>query len=213
MRNLLSHSFSILVLSLVLTSENPLQAQSTSPKLATIDLKKVFDGYWKTKQADSTLKERAADFEKAKKGMVEDYQKSNEDYKKLIESANDVAVSLDEKEKRKQAAEKKLLEIREIESSINTFDRQSRTTLSEQQRRMRDKILGEVKEVISSTAKADAYTLVIDTAAESMHQAPVFLYWDGKADLTEKVLSQLNSTAPAPKESTDVPAAKPAEKK
>src|SRR4051812_33898231 len=66
---------------------------SSTPKVATIDLKKVFDGYFKTKQADSQLKERATDSEKVLKGMLDDYQKSNEDYRKLVDSANDQSLS------------------------------------------------------------------------------------------------------------------------
>ena len=89
-----------------------------APKIAIIDLKKVFDGYYKTKQADTQLKERAAESEKVLKGMIEDYQKANEDYRKLIDGANDQAVSADERDKRKKNAETKLLEIQEIEKSV-----------------------------------------------------------------------------------------------
>ncbi len=179
-----------------------LQAQS-APKIATMDLKRVFDNYWKTKQADATLKERAMDFEKARKGIIEDYQKSNEEYKKLIESANDVAVSSEEKEKRKTAAEKKLIEIRDIEDSLKKFDASSRNTIGDQQMRMREKLLTEIKESIANSAKAGNYTLVVDTASESFNRAPIFLFWDGKSDITELVLSELNRSAPAQREGAD----------
>ncbi|MFM8420164.1 MAG: hypothetical protein ACKOEQ_08580, partial [Verrucomicrobiota bacterium] len=48
-------------------------------KVAVVDLQKVFDGYWRTKQADTQLKERANDLEKARTGMVDDYKKANEE--------------------------------------------------------------------------------------------------------------------------------------
>src|SRR5437867_11623436 len=81
-------------------------------KVASIDLKKVFDNYYKTKQADSNLKERASDFDKTRKGMLDDYQTLNERYKKELESANDQAVSSDERERRKKQAESTLPEIK-----------------------------------------------------------------------------------------------------
>ncbi len=179
-----------------------IHAQS-GPKIATMDLKRVFDNYWKTKQADATLKERAMDFDKARKGIIEDYQKSNEDYKKLIESANDVAVSSEEKEKRKQYAEKKLIEIKDIEDSLRKFDSSSKSTLGDQQVRMRDKLLAEIKETIASTAKAGSYAFVVDTASESANRAPIFLYWDGKSDITEIILSELNRSAPVQRDGAD----------
>ena len=112
----------------------PAQAQT---KIAVVDLKKVFDGYWRTKQADTQLKERAADFEKARNGLIEDYKKTNEDFKKANEAINDPAVSAEERERRKKDVEKRLLDVREQENSIRTFDQNTRQALGEQQARMR----------------------------------------------------------------------------
>ena len=72
--------------------------------IGTIDLRKVFDGYWKTKQADVGLKERAADMEKEHKNMVDDLKKGDDDYKQILASSNDQAVSAEERDKRKKTA-------------------------------------------------------------------------------------------------------------
>src|SRR5215208_6018942 len=87
----------------------PLRAADT--KIGLVDLKKVFDGYYKTKQADTQLKERAGDSEKVLKGMIDDYQKASTDYKDLVDKSNDQAVSTDERDKRKKNAETRLMEI------------------------------------------------------------------------------------------------------
>lgn len=171
----------------------PLHAQT---KIGTVDLKKVFDGYWKTQQADSNLKDRAAEFDKKRKDMVEEYKKANDDYKKLLDGANDQAVSAEERDKRKKSAESKLLEIREIEQSVNQFDRSARSTLGEQQRRMRDNILEEIRNILNAKAKVAGYSLVVDIAGETVNNTPVVPYSDGKNDLTEDVLNQLNATKP-----------------
>jgi len=186
-------SKSLLALTAALAFAVAAQAQS---KIAIIDLKKVFDGYYKTKLADGQIKERAGDFDKARKGLIDDYQKANEDYRKLMDGANDQAISSEERDKRKKNAEAKLLEIKEIENSINQFDRSSRQTLSEQQRRMRDNILREIRESISEKAKKASYTLVLDVAAESVNNTPVVLHNTGENDMTEEVLTDLNAKAP-----------------
>src|SRR5947208_10070538 len=90
-------------------------SQAETNKIGIIDMTRVFDKYYKTKQAQAQVDDQTADFEKRKKGMLDDYQKANREYKKLMESAQDQAVSSDERDKRKSAAEKKLLEIKEIE--------------------------------------------------------------------------------------------------
>lgn len=166
------------------------------PKIAVINLKTVFDGYWKTKQSDSTIKERQNDFEKERKKMVEDYQKANEDYRKLVDSAADPAISSEEKDRRKKTAESKLLEVKEIEQSVGQFDRQFRSQISDQVKRMRDNIMREIREVVNTKARGANYSIVLDTAAESVNQTPIVLFVSGTPDLTEEVLSQLNANAP-----------------
>jgi outer membrane protein len=171
----------------------PLGAQAEI-KLGIVDLRKVFDGYYKTKDADTKIKEEAGGLEKTAKGMLEDYKKANEEYKTLMEAANDAAVSTEEKQKRKKAAEDKLIEIRQTEQQVQAFQRQSETTLLEKRRRMRDQILREIRETVVSKAKTLGLTLVIDTAADSINQTPIVLYTNGENDITDDLLVTLNAS-------------------
>lgn len=166
-------------------------------KIATIDLRKVFDNYWRTKQADANLKDQAADLEKERKIMVDQFQKGDERYKKLLDSANDQALSTAERDKRKKDAENELLGLRDLEARIKQFDNTSRATLGEKQRRMRDNILQEIRDTVKAAVKKGGHTLVIDTAAETVNGTPIVLYSAGNDDLTDSVLSQLNINAPA----------------
>jgi len=172
-------------------------------KIAVVDLKKVFDGYWETKEADTQVKERQADFKKVRQGMIDDYQKANDEFRKLIDSANDPALSTEERDKRKKSAESKNVELREIEQSVKQYDQQSQNTLSEQTRRMRDNIVRKIREVIDAKAKAGGYTLVLDVAGEGVAFTPIVLYSNGENDLTEQVLAQLQSTKPTTLRSDD----------
>jgi outer membrane protein len=166
-------------------------------KVATIDLRKVFDNYWRTKQADASLKEQAADLEKESKMMVDQFRKGEASYKKLLDSANDQALSAAERDKRKKEAENELLGLRDLETRIKQFDNTSRTTLGEKQRRMRDNILQEIRDTIKARVRTGGYTLVLDTAAETPNGTPIILFSAGNDDLTDTVLAQLNINAPA----------------
>lgn len=189
-----------LVFTIIFCTALPGQAEDN---IATLDLRKIFEGYWKTKQANAALKERGGEMEKELKGLVSDFESAKEDYQGLLESANDQAVSITERQRRKQKAEEKLKELRDDEQTIQQFQRQARTTIDEQQRRMRDNILEEVKATITTMAKAGNFTLVIDTAAETANRTPVILYSSNPNDLTEKVLNQMNATAPADMEAEE----------
>jgi len=168
------------------------QAQN---KLAIVNMKTVFDGYWKTKQSDATVKERETEFKTERKKMEEDYEKLNAEYRELDKGSRDPAISAEEQKKRKDSANSKLLEIREIEQSVQNFDRNFRQQVADQITRMRENIFRDIREVVDARAKAAGYNLVLNTAAE-ITQIPVFIYVAGLPDLTQDVLTELNAKAP-----------------
>lgn len=165
-------------------------------KIGLIDLRAVFDKYYKTKQADANLKEEAADLEKQRKEMVDDFKKGEDEWKKLLDKSNDQAIAAEEREKNKDAANKKLAELKDMEQTVGQFERSSRAKLAEKQRRRRDAILDEIREVVNTKAKAAGYTVVIDSAASSINDTPVVMYNNGENDITEMILGQLNASAP-----------------
>ena len=193
----------------------------TATKVGLIDLRKVFDNYYKTQLADANLKDEAGDLEKERKDMVEQMRKGEDEWKKLLDKANDQAVSAEERDKSKQSAEKKLLELREKEETLKEFERSARAKLGEKHRRKRDAILEEIRTLINSRAKAQGFTIVVDTAAESINSTPVVLYTNGDNDMTDSLLKELNSSAPPSalklieerKKEEELKGTKPAEKK
>ncbi len=185
-----------LILTVTLVAAMAGVTASAQTRIATVDLSKVFTDYWKTKQATLALEERKADLIKELEGFNEEKKKLLEQYQKLNAEANDQAVSTEEREKRKKATEAKLKELKESDETIKQFTARSDTDLKSQFQRMRNNVLNEIKETVNAKAKAEKYSLVIDTAAETINGTRVFLYTNGENDLTDKVLEQLNAAAP-----------------
>jgi len=172
-------------------------------RLATVNLQKVFDKYWRTEQATATLKDRVADLAKAQKEMMDGWKKAKDDYQKLLEDANNQAVSAEERERRKSALEDKLRDIKATEDNITQFERQAAVTIGEQKARVRKNLLDDIKSAIDSKARAGGYTLVLDTGAQTYaadpsgpYYTPNVLYCSGTNDLTDAVIAQLNAGAP-----------------
>src|SRR5262245_20616299 len=165
-------------------------------RIATVDLKRLFDNFYKTKQAKATLEERKLEVSKDSKSMRDDYKKAREEYQTLLADANNQALSQDEREKRKQTAEDKFRKLKEAEDSVAQYERQAVARLEEQGRRMHDKILVEINEVVAAKAKAGGYAYVIDSSSEGSSGTKTLLFASGEADLTQGVLDQLNLNAP-----------------
>jgi outer membrane protein len=170
-------------------------------RIGTVDLRKVFDNYWKTKQADAALKDRAAEMEKQNKDLVEDWKKAREAYQTLLGDANNQALSAEERDKRKKAAEEKLRQVKETEDTITQFQRTAKETIDTQRKRMRDTIVDEIRNVLNAKARAAGYSMVVDISAESFNATPIILFTSNETDMTNELLAQLNatSTGDAPK--------------
>jgi outer membrane protein len=165
-------------------------------KIATVDLRKLFDNYYKTKLAQAVIQERAAQLDKDEKGMKDDLKKGSDDYQQLLEQSSDQALSADERDRRKQSAADKLKDLQASKAAIDQFDRQAQTTLGEQRQRMRENILTEIKVAVTAKAKSAGYALVFDTAAETINGTMTIVYTSGDDDLTGAILSQINAGAP-----------------
>ena len=184
-------------------------AAQESLKIATIDLLKTFDNYWKTKLSNDQLKERGADFDKARIGMMEDLGLLQEEYTKLNVSAQDPANSEEKRAADLKKAQETFAEFKRLEQQIIDFNKNAQKTLGDQTRRLRKGRLDEIQEVIRAKAVELGYDLVIDSSQDVLlPRTPTVLFNTGKNDLTAMVIDILNQGA-AGKYKPDEPA-KPA---
>ena len=165
-------------------------------KIATIDLLKTFDSYWKTKLSNDQLKERGADFDKARIGMMEDLRLLEEEYKKLNVSAQDPANSEEKRAADLKKTKETFTEFKRLEQQIIDFNKNAQKTLADQTRRLRKGRLDEIQEIISTKAKELGYDLVIDSSQDVLlPRTPTILFTTGKNDLTKMVVDILNQDA------------------
>src|SRR5579872_5240895 len=107
-----------LILSTVVLLAAMTLSAAAQTKVATVDMKKIFNGYWKTKTATASLESRKTELRKEMKDMTDSLEKAQTDYKQLLDQANDQAISTDERDKRKQAAADKAKEINTTTSTL-----------------------------------------------------------------------------------------------
>jgi outer membrane protein len=182
------------VTGVLLSCAEPLSAADM--KIATVDLRKVFEKYYKTVQSTVIIKQDAADMEKERKQMVDNAKRHEDEWRALIDKANDQAVSAEERDKSKKAAEQKYGELESDKQSISEFDRVASNRLHEKEQQRRDDIVKEIRHVLDADAKAGGYAIVFDSSGDSANMVPVMLYHNGQNDLTDALIKELNSTAP-----------------
>lgn len=185
MKNLLKFAAAIIVFCLVATAA---QAQT---KVATVDMKKLFNGYYKTKLAQSSLENRKTELRKEIKEMADKLEKDQAAYKQLLDQSAEPAIAADERDKRKQAAADKAKEITKSRGDIEQFQRQAEAQLADQSQRMSANLVNEIQKHIADKAKTGGYSLVLNAAS-----AEVVVFAGAETDITGDVLVLLNAGAP-----------------
>ena len=174
-------------------------------------MRKLFDDYYITIKAKASLEVRKADMEKEHAKMVEEWKKQKEDYQITLASASDLAVSADERERRKKLAEDKLKQVKKSEDALVVYQNEASSTYQEQINRVHEKVIEEIRSALDAKARASGYTLVLDVAAIGANGIPIVLYHSNTDnDLTQTTLEQLN--AAAPRESAKTPEKAPEKK-
>lgn len=164
---------------------------SAQTKIVSVDMKKLFDGYWKTKQAQSALESRLTELRKEIKDMTDGLEKTQNEYKQLLDQATDQAISPDEREKRKQSAGDKAKEMSNSKIALDQFQRQAEAQLADQKQRMSSNITTEIRNVVTAQAKASGATVVLNA-----NITDIIVFTDPATDITDNVLKQLNAGAP-----------------
>jgi Skp family chaperone for outer membrane proteins len=174
----------------------PERAQAQG-KIAVVNLRVIFEGYYKRKLADVKIKERAGELDQELEEKLAKRKTAEEAYTTAAAAASDLSVSNEERERRKTDADRKLLTVKETEKEIATFRQQAEAILREQQTRMRSRVLEEIQAEVEAKAKAESYYLVIDKDADSRNDTKVIVYHNGEHDITDGILAKLNAGAPA----------------
>ncbi len=169
---------------------NPAMGADTT--IVFVDLDKAFNEYYKTKLADSQLKEQAEEFNSERKKLVEVYEGLQEEFNKLREDSANPGLTEEARTAIRNQAEEKLIELRDQEQNIRRFDETRRKQLEDQGRRMRKRIVDEIKEKVQTFARNQGYTAVIDTSGQSLNGVELVIYVDKKVDVTPSILELLN---------------------
>jgi len=170
-------------------------AQSAEQKIATIDMRKCYTEYWKTKKGIEALRQKRLGKDREVKEMVDERQKEIVAHQKMIKQFQDPQLGEAERERFQKVMARKLQVIKEIEQAIQQFERATNTELQGDQRKLTQTIVDEIRGLVAAKAKERSYTFVLDSSAIVPTQL-VIVYNAGDDDLTKEIQDQLEATNP-----------------
>lgn len=156
---------------------------------------RAFDSYCKAVLLNASLKEEAAKADRELAELVATGQKHETKLNQLKSDANDQAVSAEKRETIKKAADTAAAELESDKRAVEEFYRAAQVRLSERSQLRSNDIRQEINAVVWTRAKAAGYSLVLDISV-SNNLSSLVLFSDGRDDLTDSVIKELNASAP-----------------
>ncbi|HYR59123.1 MAG TPA: OmpH family outer membrane protein, partial [Chthoniobacteraceae bacterium] len=167
-------------------------AQSVTIRIGTVDMKKVFDSYYKTKDAEAKINEARNNAKKELEERMDQAKKILDEVKKLDEDIAKPELSKEAKDQKGKIRGEKAGELQTMDREIREFQSSREKQLQEQSVRMRGGIVDEINKVVGDKVKAEGYDIVFDRSGPSLNGVPILLYAKESYDFTTDVVAALN---------------------
>lgn len=168
-------------------------------KVGTIDMKQVFDTYYKTKDAEGKINEARTQAKKELDERLDSFNKAQEEAKKMNEESNKPELSAAAKADKSKLLNEKLQALGALQREIQEFQQTRERQLSEQSVRSRNSLVEEINKVIGDKVKAAGYDIVLDKSGQSLNAVGVVIFSRDSFDFTNDVVNELNKSKPAAK--------------
>ena len=184
-------------------------AWSQTLKLGTVDMKKIFDTYYRTKEAEQSINQAKEEARQQLDEKMATYKKEVETTQKLAKEAESTALSQETRQKKMQLFQEKANEVRTMEREIGDFRAQREKQINDQMLRIRNSIVEEIVVLVQDQVKEKSFDLVIDKSGVSMNGVGMVLYARADMDFSDTIIAKLNEKKPAGA-ATSTPTATPA---
>ena len=184
------HVILTLVLALLGGSAATVSAQQL--KIGTVDMKKVFESYHKTKDAEAKINEARNNAKKELEDRLDIQKKAMDDLQKMNTEIENPALSKEAKEAKTKTRDEKIAELRTMDRENSEFRANREKQLQEQSVRMRAGIVEEINKIVDAKVKAESFDLVFDRSGPSLNGVPVVLFARDSYDFTTDIVTALN---------------------
>lgn len=172
------------------------QTSQAQIKVGVVDMKSLFDNYYKTKEAEQKINEARAQAKKELDERVAAFQKSQEEAQKFRDEATKVELSEAAKAEKGKQLNEKIQALAAMQREVQEFQQTRERQLSEQSVRSRNAVVEDINKVISEKVKAAGYDLVLDKSGQSLNSVGVLIYSRESFDFTADVATELNKSKP-----------------
>ena len=185
---------------------------SAELKIGTVDMKKLFESYWRTKEAETKMSETRAVLKRDLDERMEKRKELQDSIEKLNDDIKKPELSKDRTQTKMKERDDKIGEWQTMMRELQQYQAEKEKQLADQTLRIRNGIVEEILKVVNEKIASENYDLVFDVSGNSINNVPVIIFAKPSYDFTKEIIEKLNasrpkSTAPEKPEAPEKPAA------
>ncbi|MEO6789042.1 MAG: OmpH family outer membrane protein [Chthoniobacteraceae bacterium] len=165
-------------------------------KIGSVDMKKVFESYWRTKEAETKMSETRATLKRDLDERLEKRKELQDAIEKLNEEVKKPELSKETALKKTKDRDDKIGEWQTMMRELQAYQMEKEKQLQDQTLRIRNGIVDEIRKVVDDEVKSVGYDLVFDVSGYSINNVPVVLYAKESYDFTKVIIEKLNASRP-----------------
>lgn len=176
-----------------------------APKIATVDVVKLYIGYYKVEEQAAKFNEEGKRAGAVLEKMQAEGSALVEQYRELVEKTKNPALASEARSKAESDAQKKGEQIQAMQNEFNTLRENTERSLQERNKAFREVILEEISKTSTDIAKKRGANLLFDKSGPSLSGIPTLMYSDEAYEITDEVMQELNKNRPAKTTATPSP--------
>lgn len=177
------------ILAVAALSVTSLAFAQPAPKIAVLDMAKVFDTHYKTEEQQTKLK---ADEKKAMEEVErvdKEIKTAADKFKEEKDQMDNPALNQEARDKAKADAQKTYEEIQQKQQEGNQFKMNAQRNFQQRIANFRQLLIEEISKIATDVAKRRGATILFDKGS--------LIYSDSTYDITDEVIAEINKSRPA----------------
>ena len=167
-------------------------------EIGVVNMERLIQEHPRTARDREVLEQYVADFDVDRDERLEALRGLSEAFESLRRQAEDIGLSPDAARERRQRAQLKFEELRQAEAGLREMAAQRQVELSNQERRMRDRVIGDLRRILQQVAEEKGLDMILDGGPDPAGGYGAVVYTREGHELTDAVILKLREPKAEP---------------
>ncbi|MBT8037874.1 MAG: OmpH family outer membrane protein [Verrucomicrobiae bacterium] len=172
-------------------------AMAENPKMATVDMQKLFKGYHRAIAAQKRFDREYSRIQIGEHQRAEAMNRIRRMLQSLVTQLKQDDLSDELKMSKQQEGLILNQELQMLRDELRTFSKQEKQKVDQMKAASMQGLMQEIRMKVEDVSKQQRIDFVFDTSGKNTNQVSFFLYLKDAKEITAKTLKELNASAPS----------------